>query len=107
MDVATEMVKELEITDLEPFEIANMIDEEISTLVPSWKDSRSFQINQQHSFNYADDEDDNDDNGPRHPFYSTSSFSSSHASLPGLFSLPAAQFYQAKSLHDWHQGMHI
>ncbi|KAL0450925.1 UNVERIFIED_CONTAM: putative serine/threonine-protein kinase WNK5 [Sesamum latifolium] len=103
LDVATEMVKELEITDWDPLEIANMIDEEISTLVPSWKDSCSSLINQQHSFNYADEEDDNDDNVPHHPFYSTSSFSSSHASLPGLFSLPDAQFYQAKALHDWHQ----
>ncbi|KAL0347556.1 UNVERIFIED_CONTAM: putative serine/threonine-protein kinase WNK5 [Sesamum calycinum] len=103
LDVATEMVKELEITDWDPLEIANMIDEEISTLVPSWKDSCSSLINQQYSFNYADEEDDNDDNGPHHPFYSTSSFSSSHASLPGLFSLHDAQFYQAKALHDWHQ----
>ncbi|KAK4418853.1 putative serine/threonine-protein kinase WNK5 [Sesamum alatum] len=104
LDVATEMVKELEITDWEPFEIANMIEDEISSLVPSWNGSCSSQINQQHSFNYADDEDDNDDNSPRHPFYSTSSFSSSHASLPGLFSLADAQFYQAKALHDdWHQ----
>ncbi|KAL0338089.1 UNVERIFIED_CONTAM: putative serine/threonine-protein kinase WNK5 [Sesamum angustifolium] len=103
LDVATEMVKELEITDWDPLEIANMIDEEISTLVPSWKDSCSSLINQQYSFNYADEEDDNDDNGPHHPFYSASSFSSSHASLPGLFSLHDAQFYQAKALHDWHQ----
>lgn len=103
LDVATEMVKELEITEWDPLEIADMIGEEISTLVPSWKDSCSSLINQQHSFNYADEEDDNDDNGPHHPFYSTSSFSSSHASLPGLFSLSDAEFYQAKALHDWHQ----
>lgn len=37
LDVATEMVKELEITDWEPFEIADMIDEEISALIPNWK----------------------------------------------------------------------
>ncbi|KAI3473101.1 hypothetical protein Pfo_030393 [Paulownia fortunei] len=103
LDVATEMVKELEITDWEPFEIANMINEEISTLVPSWKNSSSTQILQQQSFNYANDEDDNDDNSPHHPFYSSSSFSSSHASLPGLFSSHDAQFYQANSLHDWLQ----
>ncbi|KAK4396037.1 putative serine/threonine-protein kinase WNK5 [Sesamum angolense] len=103
LDVATEMVKELEITDWDPLEIANMIDEEISTLVPSWKDSCSSLINQQYSFNYADEEDDNDDNGPHHPFYSASSFSSSHASLPGLFSLHDPQFYQAKAPHDWLQ----
>ncbi|KAG8377116.1 hypothetical protein BUALT_Bualt09G0135000 [Buddleja alternifolia] len=82
LDVATEMVKELEITDWMPFEIADMIDEEISALVPSWKDSTTSQIHQQHSFNYAEDEDDNDDNSPHHPFYSASSLSSSQASLP-------------------------
>uniref|UniRef100_A0A1J3JEE3 non-specific serine/threonine protein kinase n=1 Tax=Noccaea caerulescens TaxID=107243 RepID=A0A1J3JEE3_NOCCA len=36
-DVATEMVKELEITDWEPLEIAKMIDGAISSLVPGWK----------------------------------------------------------------------
>ncbi|KAK6118206.1 hypothetical protein DH2020_047992 [Rehmannia glutinosa] len=103
LDVATEMVKELEITDWEPFEIANMIDKEISTVAPSCKVSSSSQIHQQQSFNYADDEDDNDDNSPHHPFYYTSSFSSSQASLPGLFSSDDDQFYQANSLHDWLQ----
>ncbi|KAG8371567.1 hypothetical protein BUALT_Bualt13G0101400 [Buddleja alternifolia] len=37
LDVANEMVKELEITDWRPSEIANMIDGEISGLVPDWK----------------------------------------------------------------------
>lgn len=37
IDVANEMVKELEITDWQPSEIANMIDGEISGLVPDWK----------------------------------------------------------------------
>ncbi|KAL0294836.1 UNVERIFIED_CONTAM: putative serine/threonine-protein kinase WNK4 [Sesamum radiatum] len=102
LDVATEMVKELEITDWDPLEIANMIDEEISTLVLSWKDSCSSLINQQHSFNYADEEDDNDDNVPHHPFYSTSSFLP--PMLPARSFVPSrCQFYQAKALHDWHQ----
>ncbi|CAA0842390.1 Probable serine/threonine-protein kinase WNK5 [Striga hermonthica] len=44
LDVANEMVKELEITDWRPYEIANMIDSEISGLVPDWKtDHPSYQ----------------------------------------------------------------
>ncbi|PIN08201.1 Serine/threonine protein kinase [Handroanthus impetiginosus] len=103
LDVATEMVKELEITDWEPFEIANMIDEEISTLVPCWKDSGSSQFDQQHSFNYDDDEDDNDDNSPRHPFYYTSSLSSSQDSLTGLFASQHDPVCQGKHLSSWLQ----
>ncbi|KAK4478404.1 hypothetical protein RD792_013873 [Penstemon davidsonii] len=102
LDVATEMVMELQIKDWEPFEIADMIDEEISILVPSWKHPSSPQTHQQHSFNYFDD-DDNDDNSLHHPLYSTSSISSSQASLPGLFPLNDAQFRQGYSLHDWLQ----
>lgn len=37
IEVANEMVKELEITDWMPSEIANMIDGEISGLAPDWK----------------------------------------------------------------------
>lgn len=99
LEVATEMVKELEITDWMPLDIADMIDEEISALVPSW---RSTQYQKQHSFNYTDDDDDDDDNleisTTRHPFYSLSSQSSSQASLPDL--LP-------KINHDWLQGTFI
>ncbi|XP_051131036.1 probable serine/threonine-protein kinase WNK5 isoform X2 [Andrographis paniculata] len=98
LEVAAEMVEELEIEDWEPFEIANMIEEEISALVPSWNwtwkdsDSNSNSILQQHSFKY-DDDDHNDSNSnnniPPHPdFYaisvSSSSFSSSQASLMPL-----------------------
>ncbi|KAL7136090.1 hypothetical protein ABFS83_10G005600 [Erythranthe nasuta] len=98
LDVATEMVKELEIKEWEADEIANMIDEEITNLVPSWKDSISSQMRPQQSFNYGDD--DNDDNTPQHPFYATSSLSSSEVSLPCLFSLNDLQFDRANSLHD-------
>ncbi|XP_039057434.1 probable serine/threonine-protein kinase WNK5 [Hibiscus syriacus] len=38
IDVALEMVKELDIDDWEPLKIADMIEEEISSLVPTWKD---------------------------------------------------------------------
>lgn len=37
MSVASEMVAELDITDFDDVEIASMIDEEISALVPDWK----------------------------------------------------------------------
>nr|GLL36801.1 probable serine/threonine-protein kinase WNK5 [Ipomoea trifida] len=98
LEVATEMVKELEITDWMPLDIAEMIDEEISALVPTWT---STQYQKQHSFNYIDDDDEDDDDNnvgistTRHPFYSLSSQSSSQASLPDLLE---------KINHDWLQN---
>lgn len=70
VDVATEMVKELEITDWEPFEIAEMIQGEISALIPHYD-----------TFSYHEDDDDD---GTHHPLYSFSSSTSSQASLSGL-----------------------
>ncbi|KAL8526494.1 hypothetical protein ACS0TY_015625 [Phlomoides rotata] len=99
-DVAIEMVKELEITDWEPIEIAKMIDEEISNLVPSWKNSTSSdQIPQMQSFISYDDDDDDDENTPHNPFYSCSSFSSSNDSLPCLFS-HYDWLHEEGSVHD-------
>ncbi|KAF5941057.1 hypothetical protein HYC85_022224 [Camellia sinensis] len=90
IDVAMEMVKELEITDWDPSEIAQMIDDEISGLVPTWKESPRH--HNQHSFAY--DEDDDDSSSTHHPFYSLSSHSSSHGSLPGLYTSPkGSQFH--------------
>lgn len=88
LEVASEMVKELEIRDWDPLDIAEMIDEEISGLVPTWNNRESNylvdqNLHQQHSFNYDDDDDEEDDT--HHPFYSPSSHHSSCASLPGLF----------------------
>lgn len=87
------MVKELEITDWDSNEIAEMIDEEISALLPNWKESDVVQNlhHQQQSFNYDNDDEDGINH---HPFYSPSSHNSSNASLPGLFT----------STHDWPQG---
>ncbi|KAJ7961103.1 putative Kinase [Quillaja saponaria] len=82
IDVAMEMVKELEIIDWDPLEIAEMIEEEISTPVPTWKDWGTSQYHQQHSFSY--EEDDDIDN--HHLFFSSSSRSSSQGSLPTLIS---------------------
>ena len=68
IDVATEMVKELEIADWEPFEIANMIDGEVSALLPHrWPSNCSDAC---HTFSYQDDEYDD---GPHHHFRSFSS----------------------------------
>lgn len=79
LDVAMEMVKELEISDWEPFEIADMIEGEISALVPNW--NRSELSNHSLSFGYAEE----DDNASHHTFRSVSS--SSQATL-GLVTSP-------------------
>jgi WNK lysine deficient protein kinase len=73
-----EMVKELEIDDWEPFEIADMIDGAISALVPNWKKWDLPHIESHHTFDYQEDD------GHDHPFHSSSSCSSSPASLSGL-----------------------
>ncbi|KVI03263.1 Protein kinase, catalytic domain-containing protein [Cynara cardunculus var. scolymus] len=82
-DVATEMVKELEINDWEPFDIAKMIDTEIANLIPKWKkgsmESLQNQHHHHHSFCYDEDEDDDENN--LNPFHSRSS---SQASLQSL-----------------------
>ncbi|KAL8093151.1 hypothetical protein AgCh_035149 [Apium graveolens] len=63
LDVASEMVKELEITDWDSTEIAEMISEEISALLPDWKESSLIQNlhHQQQSFNYNDNDDEDGD----------------------------------------------
>lgn len=106
IEVANEMVKELEISDLEPLEIAEMIEQEISTIVPTWRNCDNSKYEKQHSFNY-DEEDDN-----HHPFFSSPpSRSSSHGSLP-MF---CASFNNNGNLcgshypfaQDWPQGTSI
>ncbi|KAF8042167.1 hypothetical protein BT93_A0703 [Corymbia citriodora subsp. variegata] len=81
LDVALEMVRELEISDREPMEIAEMIEEEISSLVPTWKKSGLPLKNHHNSFSFEDDDDD-EETCP--PFHTYSSCSSSHASLPNF-----------------------
>ncbi|CAN8253165.1 unnamed protein product [Cochlearia groenlandica] len=79
IDVAKEMVKELNILDWEPAEIAKMIDGEISSLDPGWI--------------YEEEDDDDDDETP--PLHSSSSYSSSsQASLSN---------YMARGRQDWLQ----
>lgn len=86
IDVAMEMVKELEIADWEPFEISDMIEGEISALVPHWRRGELSHSETYHTFNYQDDDDDD---GPHHPFHSFSSFSSSEVSASGLNKIEA------------------
>ncbi|XP_022978130.1 probable serine/threonine-protein kinase WNK5 [Cucurbita maxima] len=93
IDVATEMVKELEIGDWDPSEIAMMIKNEIYTLIPNWEEYH------QDSFNYDEQEEDggkDDDESyvTRHPFYSCSSHASSSNSLEGFYS-----FYENSHHH--------
>uniref|UniRef100_A0A2N9FZT2 non-specific serine/threonine protein kinase n=1 Tax=Fagus sylvatica TaxID=28930 RepID=A0A2N9FZT2_FAGSY len=97
IDVATEMVKELEITDWEPFEIADMIEGEISALVPHWRKRDLSHPETHHTFNYQDDDDDD---GPHHPFHSFSSCSSSHVSATGLIRID-----EMTDHYDWLQAL--
>ena len=111
IDVATEMVKELEISDWEPSEIAEMIEEQISSLVPSWKDWGSPRLEQdclQHSFSYEEEEEeeeDDDDDIAKRPFYSASCSSSQNS----LLALNSSHFLCGNNLtfvdRNWIQGI--
>ena len=85
-EVAEEMVKELEIRDRDPSEIAAMIDQEIERLLPGRK--------QQHEYTVYAAQDDDDENVERPPpfYYLSSSPTSSQGSVcgagPGGFSGP-------------------
>ncbi|KAK1577882.1 hypothetical protein Q3G72_025650 [Acer saccharum] len=93
LDVATEMVKELELADWEPSEIAEMIDGEISAIVPHWKKlNLPHSEANYHTFNYQED-DDHD-----RPLCSFSSSSSSQVSLSGL--LTHGYDWQKDDLYD-------
>ncbi|KHN29517.1 Putative serine/threonine-protein kinase WNK5 [Glycine soja] len=76
IQVAMEMVQELEISHLEPLEIAVRIDHEVSALVPTWRDRVKCHHQRQYSFNYEEDEDVNN----HHPFFLSSSPSSPRGS---------------------------
>ncbi|KAA8549494.1 hypothetical protein F0562_001178 [Nyssa sinensis] len=99
--VATEMVKELEITDWKPFEIADMIDGEITALVPHCKKwgKPDDQSDHCHILNYLDHDDDDDD-GYHHPFYSFSSCSSSPVSLLGFINSHGGDWIQDDLFDD-------
>uniref|UniRef100_A0A1J3GR60 non-specific serine/threonine protein kinase n=1 Tax=Noccaea caerulescens TaxID=107243 RepID=A0A1J3GR60_NOCCA len=79
LEVALEMVKELEITDWDPLEIAAMIENEISLLVPNWRVHESSP--RHHSFGHEDDDDNGERGGRTHPFFSASSSHESPAAV--------------------------
>ena len=81
MGVAREMVRELDITDWTPSEIADMIDAEISGLLPYSKKWEQSQPPRYHILHYEEDEDHN------HPFVDFSSCSSSQVSILGMFTI--------------------
>ncbi|KAG6500153.1 hypothetical protein ZIOFF_039992 [Zingiber officinale] len=84
LDVANEMVKELDIRDREPSEIAEMIAQEITSLVPGWKED----CEARHQVcNYVDDKEDRSS----HPFYYLSSPTSSQGSV--AFGMSSSQGY--------------
>ncbi|GJU25181.1 probable serine/threonine-protein kinase WNK5 [Tanacetum coccineum] len=95
-DVSAEMVKELEINDWEPFDIAEMIDKEIASLIPTWKKGlmQSLQSLNVHSFCY----DQDDDNNTPHPFHSPSSHSSPQVSPRCLFTTSDATHELSSSI---------
>ncbi|KAJ1264692.1 hypothetical protein BS78_08G019900 [Paspalum vaginatum] len=89
-EVASEMVKELDITDRDAAEIAAMIEQEIDRLLPGREP--------QHEYTYAahdDDDDDDDENGERPPpfYYLSSSPTSSQGSLCGVGPYGTGGFY--------------
>ncbi|KAM7262459.1 hypothetical protein ACFE04_000142 [Oxalis oulophora] len=102
--VAMEMVKELEINDLEPMKIAEMIEEEILSLIPAWIETTSPKLHQHHNFVYSDDDvEEGEDGKINRPYYCASSHFS-HASLPGLRSHDTDQSHHHNDLnldHDW------
>lgn len=73
------MVKELDIRDWTPSEIADMIDGEISGLLPAQKKLDQSLTAHYHTIDYGEDDDDHNS-----PFYDFSSCSSSQVSVLGL-----------------------
>ncbi|GJN28475.1 hypothetical protein PR202_gb16603 [Eleusine coracana subsp. coracana] len=80
-EVATEMVKELDITDRDPAEIAAMIEQEIHRLMPAGREQHEYSYYAGHEH----DDDENQEQPPPPPFYylSSSPTSSQGGSLYG------------------------
>lgn len=100
IDVANEMVKELEITNRDPKEIAEVIAEEISTLVPGWNGGVPDDEDQPDHYAYNYEEDAND--GTHHPFYY---MSSPNSSCQGSVHGTGHQHGEAYQAPDWLGGM--
>ena len=103
-EVASEMVKELDIADRDPSEIAAMIEQEIRRLVPGWLggDHGGAGDEQQEYYTYADD----DGNEEQPPFYYLSSSpATSHGSLCGVGPTESGRSSGPHGGHDaWFQG---
>lgn len=99
--VAMEMVEELEISHLEPLEIAAMIDNEISNLFPTWIGTHGKCEHQlQHSFNYEEEDEDLHNHNP-FVVLSSSCPSSPHDSLRSMNS------YKSSSFRYHHEDEHV
>ncbi|RZR72370.1 hypothetical protein BHM03_00012940 [Ensete ventricosum] len=103
IDVANEMVKELDITDREPAEIAEMIAQAVSAASMSGC-KEGVPGDWPHVYNYVDDEQE----GSSHPFYCLSSPASSQGSSVFGMSSSREMFYQQHDHHqaDWLGGMY-
>ncbi|RLM59029.1 hypothetical protein C2845_PM18G13830 [Panicum miliaceum] len=97
-EVAEEMVKELEIRDRDPSEIAAMIEQEIERLLPGRK--------QQHEYTMYAAHDDDDENVERSPpfYYLSSSPTSSQGSVCGVGPYASGGF---SSMPTWPKGNHM
>nr|GEW12855.1 probable serine/threonine-protein kinase WNK4 isoform X1 [Tanacetum cinerariifolium] len=96
-EVASEMVKELEIVDWEPSDISDMIEGEISALIPNW--SNPHKLDYYQILNLNQDEDDDH----HYPYHSLSSSSSSQLSFSGLTrsdSLQGTPEFMAPELYE-------
>lgn len=96
IDVANEMVKELELTDWKPAEIASMIAREIMNLVPNWKE------NGHHEYDFREEAEEYG-----HPFYylsSPTSTNESSAFVSGNYHGVNPQLNDAYKVADWLQG---
>ncbi|KAL9256019.1 putative serine/threonine-protein kinase WNK5 [Drosera capensis] len=103
IDVATEMVKELDIDDWEPPEIAEMIEEEILALAPATEGWGEPESPCHESLNYDEDEDDDDE---RPSCGDLSRQSSSYDRLPETHSLEGKFHHgnRAYSGQNWLPG---
>lgn len=97
IDVATELVKELQCLDWDLSDIADMIENEVATIASTWINLSSPKHHHQESFIYEEEYVDGE--GSNHPFYAISSSSSSDVSLPQV-----NHFNAMTTTYEWLQG---
>ncbi|OEL23759.1 putative serine/threonine-protein kinase WNK8 [Dichanthelium oligosanthes] len=98
-EVAEEMVKELEIRDREPSEIAAMIEQEIERLLPGREQQHEYSV-------YAAHDEDDDENEERPPpfYYLSSSPTSSQGSHCGVGPYASGGFSGPHGGGSWSKG---